>query len=63
LTAAGAFRSLTTEGTEATEAGGKGFRIRARPSFRSVSVIFVLSVVRFDPRFRPMPATMTRPGI
>jgi hypothetical protein len=46
--AAGAIRSLTTEGTEATEAGRKGFRIPIRTllSFPSVSVISVLSVVK-----------------
>ena len=39
---------FTTEATEATEAGGKGVRIRLRTflSFRSVSVISVASVVR-----------------
>jgi hypothetical protein len=39
---------FTTEGTEAPEAGRKGFRIRVRTvlSLRSVSVIFVGSVVK-----------------
>jgi hypothetical protein len=37
---------FTTEGTEATEAGRKGFRIRTLPSFRSVSVSPVSSVVK-----------------
>jgi hypothetical protein len=54
LTAAGAIRSLTTEGTEGTEAGRKGFRIRIRtlPSFRSVSVLSVLSVVKSGANLR-----------
>jgi len=44
LTAVGAIRSLTTEGTEDTEAGKKGFRIRIRTlsCFRSVSVLSVV---------------------
>jgi hypothetical protein len=46
--AVSANRSLTTESTEATEAGRKGFRIRIRTllSFPSVSVNSVLSVVK-----------------
>jgi hypothetical protein len=44
----GAIRSFTTEVTEATEVGKKGFRIRVRTllSFPSVSVISVDSVVK-----------------
>jgi hypothetical protein len=54
LPAAGAIRSLTTEGTEATEAGRKGFptRLRALPSFQSVSVNSVLSVVKSGANLR-----------
>jgi hypothetical protein len=56
--AAGAIRSLTTEATDGTEAGRKGFRIQIRirirtlPSFRSVSVLSVLSVVKFGASLR-----------
>jgi len=48
LTANGAIRRFTTESTEGTEAGRKGFRIRFRTlfSFPSVSVNSVLSVVK-----------------
>jgi molecular chaperone DnaK (HSP70) len=54
LTANGAIRSFTTEATEATEAGKKGFRIRIRTllSFRSVSVLSVLSVVKSGANLR-----------
>ena len=56
MTAVGAIRSFTTEGTEATEAGRKGFRIRIRIrtllSFRSGSVISVPSVVKSGANLR-----------
>jgi hypothetical protein len=52
LTAADAIRSPTTEQTEATEVGKKGFRIRTLLSFPSVSVNSVLSVVKSGANLR-----------